>query len=397
MLTTFYILILAQICLGVISLLDGVLWLRMIRKRLRTHAGFYAPRVALLCPCKGLESGLEENLSSLLRFDYADYEVVFILASALDPARQVIERVMAANQRSARLVIAEPPKDCGEKVINLRKAIDTLGDQVEVIVFTDSDVRPGRSWLAHLVAPLAETRIGATTTFRWLFPAKGGFASALASAWNAAIVTLLGDHSRNFCWGGGTAIRRKVFEEIHALDSWQGAVSDDFALTRALHAANLAIHFVPECLASTAFDASFRELLAFTDRQIIITRVYSPRHWAAGLISHVSYAATLLFGVWVVLAEILAGEAWLGLAILWLLVPLLAAMKGTLRMAAVGEILPEWRTQIAKWSWAWTALAPLVPFLYAWNTLAASVRREIRWRGVRYRLISANETRVLSR
>jgi hypothetical protein len=32
--------------------------------------GFYAPRVAVICPVKGIEPGLEQNLAGLAGFDY---------------------------------------------------------------------------------------------------------------------------------------------------------------------------------------------------------------------------------------------------------------------------------------------------------------------------------------
>ena len=58
----------------------------MVRRRLTSHAGFYAPTAALICPCKGNERGLEENLTALTRFEYANYEIYFSLATSLDPA-----------------------------------------------------------------------------------------------------------------------------------------------------------------------------------------------------------------------------------------------------------------------------------------------------------------------
>lgn len=401
MLTAFYILVLQQILQGLYLLWGGFEWLRMVRRRLETHSGFYAPRVALICPCKGLEPGLEENLAALVRFDYAEYEIFFALASGLDPARDVIERVAAAGNRPAHIVVAGPPQDCGEKVNNLRKAVEQAGENFEVLVFTDSDVRLGRGWLSHLVAPLGNATLGATTTFRWYLPAGGAgkrpFASAFASAWNAAILTLLGDHARNFCWGGGTAIRRKTFEQAGVLEFWKGAVSDDLSLTRALRQAGRRIEFVPECLAPTLFDTTGRGLLEFTNRQMILTRVYAPGMWTWGALTHILYCLTLLDSFFVIFARIVAGDTWLALAILALVVPLLAAIMGALRTVAVEELLPDWKTRLRVWEWAWFLLAPLVPFLFAWNSLVAAFVREIRWRGIRYRLISPSQTKVLSR
>jgi hypothetical protein len=42
-------------------------------------------------------------------------------------------------------------------------------------------------------------------------------------------------------------------------------------------------------------------------------------------------------------------------------------------------------------------LAPIVPFLFAWNFGASLVSKRMRWRGVRYELVSATTTRILSR
>jgi ceramide glucosyltransferase len=397
MLTAFYILVVQQILQGIYSLWGGFQWLRYARRRLATHPGFYAPRVALICPCKGTEQGLEENLAALTRFDYPSYEIFFSLASATDPARALIEKVAAASTHPAHVVIAGPPKDCGEKVNNLRAAVERAGEAFEVFVFTDSDIRPGRHWITRLVAPLADTRLGAATTFRWTIPLRGGFWSAVAAAWNAPIATMLGEHTHNFCWGGGTAIRRAVFEEVHGREFWHGAVSDDLALTRALQKAGRAILFVPECLAPTLHDTTARELLEFTDRQIIITRVYAPRLWALGGLTHLSYCGTLLFAAGVLLGLMIGGDLWSSLALVAFVIPLLAALKGALRLVAVTELLPEWSARLRKWNWVWILLAPLVPFLYLWNCLTAALTRQIRWRGIRYQLISPDKTRILSR
>ncbi len=399
MLTAFYILVALEILLGFASLWEGLGWRRMVRKRLATPPGFYSPRVALLCPCKGTEPGLEENLAALVQLDYPNYEVFFVLATANDLARDVVERVVAKSKRPARVVIAGLPRDCSEKVNSLRVALEHVGEEFEVLVFADSDGRPGRRWLRHLVAPLADARLGASTTFRWYVPERGGFWSALASAWNAPIVTLLGEHERNFCWGGGTAIRRKVFEEVHALDYWKGAVSDDYALTRALQGNRRHIHFVPGCLVPTLHDTTARGFFEFTNRQIIITRVYSPGLWALCLLSQLVYCGAIFCGLVLLFEAWLGVATWSGLPILFLmlLVALLAAAKGYLRLSAVGELLPEWKNRLLAYSWAWTLLAAVVPFFYLWNSLVAIGRRRITWRGITYELVSPDRTRILSR
>ncbi|MDE3108822.1 MAG: glycosyltransferase [Acidobacteriota bacterium] len=401
MVDLFYILIVLQIALGVYSLWDGFSWYQMVRKRLSSHSGFYTPMAALICPCKGTEPGLEENLSAFTRFDYPNYEIYFSLATSLDPALKTIEKVKAASQRPVHIVVAGPAENCGEKVFNLRRAVESLPENFDVLVFVDSDVRLGRQWLGRLIAPLQDARIGATTAYRWIIPSRrngeGGFASAMASTWNAAVATMLGKPRDNFCWGGGTAIRKKTFDDANVLESWSGAVSDDFALTNALEAAGRSIVFCAECLAATPHPWTGTSLLEFTNRQILLTRVYSTKRWILGAAAHVSYSLTLLYAMFVILASIVAGDPWFNLLLIALVVPLLAAMKGAIRTVAVLDLLPEWKPQMNQWSWAWTALAPLVPFLFSWNFIVSLLSRRTRWRGIRYELVSPHMTRVLTR
>src|SRR4029077_13352466 len=109
MLTLFYMLVLEQILQGLYNLWDGLVWLRMAQRRAVGHSGFYAPRVALFCPVKGSEPGLEQNLSTLVSFDYPNYEIFFAMASNEDPARKIIERISAASKRKTHIVIAGRP------------------------------------------------------------------------------------------------------------------------------------------------------------------------------------------------------------------------------------------------------------------------------------------------
>lgn len=396
MLLAFYILVLQQIAQGIASLWSGWKWLAMVRRRLATHSGFYAPRVALICPCKGAEDGLEGNLTALLHFDYANYEVFFVIASAMDAARPVIERVSSSKQRPAHLIVAGAPKGRSEKVNNLRAAVQEIGAEFDVLVFVDSDSRLSRGWLGHMVAPLTDAKLGAATTYRWYFPNRVGFSSGMLSAWNASIATQLGEHGKNFCWGGGTAIRRETFHRAQVLGAWEGAVSDDWGLTSALERTGLPILFVPECLAPTVADATLEQLVEFTNRQMILTRVYSPKRWAMAAMTHFSYCVTIVFSICAIVEQMLQGYSWAGMLLLALLIVLLAAAKGALRAIAVQDILRDWRSRAEDLSWIWIAFAPLAPALFLWNFMISTFERRIRWRGVKYELVSATQTRVLS-
>jgi ceramide glucosyltransferase len=168
-------------------------------------------------------------------------------------------------------------------------------------------------------------------------------------------------------------------------------------MTNALEAANLPIVFCPECLAATLHPWTGTQLLEFTNRQIQITRVYSQRRWMMGALAHLSYSLTLLFAFLFTFNELVEGDPWVNLALITLVIPLLAAMKGVVRTIAVNELLPEHRAKLREWGWVWSLLAPVIPFLFSWNFIISLVSKRILWRGIRYELVAANQTRILRR
>ena len=242
---------------------------------------------------------------------------------------------------------------------------------------------------------LNDKKVGAATTMRWLIPNGHNFATALLAVWNASVVTMLSEKGKNFCWGGGTAIRRSVFDEVRVLDEWHHSVSDDYSMTRALERAGRSIVFVPECLTPTYVDVDFRGLLEFTNRQILITKVYSKKNWASGAAMHLLYCGTLLLGVEVTVSNLLATLPAFHLVMLTFLPMLLAAIRGGLRVAAATEVLPALRAQIVGQAWMYIVLGVFIPYLFLLNFAVSLFTRKISWRGVTYELISPQQTRIL--
>jgi ceramide glucosyltransferase len=391
----FQVLAVLQILIGLYMIVQGLQWRSYARRRLVTHPGFYAPRTAVLCPCKGVEPGLDQNLAALCEFNHQNYEVFFILASESDPAVSLVKRVISQSRVKAHLIFAGNPDGCGEKVNNLRAALEQLPEEFDVLVFTDSDVRPGHTWLHRLVAPLADSRIGATTTMRWFVPLKGNLPTLLLAAWNAPILTMLGEKGKNFCWGGGTAIRRSVFDQINVLEEWRGSISDDYSLTRALERSGRPILFLPECLAVSFVETDWAGLLEFTNRQILITKVYSSKMWAAAFATHAFFCFTILLGAYLTLGKLVATLPALPLASLTFLPLLFAALRGALRASTVSEVLAAYRLPIMEQSWIYVVLGAFIPFFYVLNFANSLLTRKVYWRGVRYELISPQQTRIL--
>lgn len=393
--------------LGVILFLQSLLALgaalrfsRYSLRHARPRAGRYQPKSVVIVPCKGLEHDFEDNIRALFAQDYRDYEIIFVTESESDPAYGVLSRLIKSySRRPAWLVVAGEARECGQKVHNLLAAVEMLNSidrRAEVLVFADSDARPSKHWLSELVAPLGDKRIGATTGFRWYLPASGAFSSLLLSVWNSSALSLLGERSA-FAWGGSTAIRREAFDRLGIKRRWQGALSDDYALSGAVHENGQRIKFVPQCLVASHAEASFSELLEFSTRQMRITRVYAPRLWQMATVSHFLYNLTFWGGLtWLVAAASVGKLSFLP-AVLLTGIFLLGATTGWTRAVVASHLLFANRSRIQKQWWGYVLLGPLVSLLYVYNIFASARNRRIVWRGIGYEMVSPRETTILHR
>jgi cellulose synthase/poly-beta-1,6-N-acetylglucosamine synthase-like glycosyltransferase len=340
-----------------------------------------------------LEPGLPDNLRSLVEQDYPRYEVLFVFDRADDPAIEIAESLK--KNGFTRIVVAGPARESGQKVHNLRVAVTEVDPEAEALVFADTDARPGKIWLRRLVAPLADDTIGASTGYRWFLPVNGGIASRLRGVWNASVASALGsDTSKNFCWGGSTAIRRATFERLGISEHWRGTVSDDFTISRVLREAKLPIHFTPNCLVPSISDCDFKELLEFTTRQIKITRVYSAHLWLPLLLGSALFTLVFFGGILLLSLQILSGV--LPLLVL-LLIFLLGATKAFVRWRAVGIPLAAYRSMMNRDLPAHLFLWPIASLLYLYNAIVAGFSQRINWRGITYDLKSPSEAVIISR
>jgi len=388
----FYFLAALSIWFGIQSLLNGIRYAAYVRRETSRALPEFQPFVSVIAPGRGLEPGLRENLQTLVEQDYPRYEVLFVFDAADDPAIQLGDELGHGSSRIARTIIAGPAIDSGQKVHNLRVAATEVAGESEVLVFVDTDARPGKDWLRHLVAPLADETLGASTGYRWFIPRRG-VASRLRGVWNASVASALGsDTAKNFCWGGSTAIRRTTFEKLNVSERWRGTVSDDFTITRVLKEAKLPIHFTPNCLVASVGDCDFRELFEFTTRQIKITRVYASHLWLPLLLGSALFAIVFIGGI---ILLILSRSPVLLLALL--LIFTLGATKSFIRWRAITIPLNQYRSSLNRDVLAHIFLWPFASLLYLYNAIIAGFSQRITWRGITYELKSPTEAVIISR
>ena len=378
---------------GLQSLLSGIRYASYVRRETSRPLPDFQPFVSVIAPGRGLEPGLIDNLRPLVSQDYSPYEVLFVFDDAEDPAIKIVDQLRGAV--ATRTVIAGPATDSGQKVHNLRVAVNKVDPQSEVLVFVDTDARPATRWLRQLVAPLADETLGASTGYRWFVCERGGIASRLRGVWNASVASALGsDTAKNFCWGGSTAIRRSTFDRLKVSERWRGTVSDDFTITSVLKEAKLPIHFTPNCLVASVGDCGFGELLEFTTRQIKITRVYASHLWLPLLLGSGLFAIAFFGGLILLILQIFGILSPTVLnSVFVLIIFTLGAAKSFIRFRAVSTVLNTSKLDLAAHIFLW----PFASLLYLYNAIAAGFSRRIKWRGITYELKSPGEAVIISR
>ena len=389
---------------GLLGAWHSLSYRRYLDRQLSQTPPAWMPPVSVIVPCKGSDFELQQNMEAILDQEFDNYEVVFVTASESDPSLEAIRR--AARKfpgRRVEWVVSGFSDQRGEKVHSLLRALDRADPGSEVLVFADSDGRPHRQWLRDLLSPLRDPEIGASTGYRWFFPRSRNLASLLRATWNSSIATLLGGHRHNFAWGGSMAIRRSTFAAVDVPAFWKHSVSDDYSLTEAVNAAGLRVHFQPRCLVASHGDCTWRELLEWSTRQVIITKVYSPGRWRLALLSEWPF---VLFWWWTV-GEVLAWALGMGgvIEIGWLqgarlllllgMVWFLGAVRGLFRWRMIYRIRPGQRQRLKRDFWGYLFLWPLAATLTAGNLAVSLFTSTIVWRRVRYELVSSREVRVV--
>lgn len=388
----YYFLAAVAVWIGIKSLTGGLRYAAYVRREMSRALPEFYPFVSVIAPTRGYERGFVENVKPLLNQNYPQYEIQFVFDNPHDPSVPLI------NDLGARAVVSGPATDTGQKVHNLIVAVEHIDPRCEVIVFVDTDARPSTDWLRQLVAPLADETIGASTGYRWFVPERGGLASRLRGVWNASVASALGaEKTKNFCWGGSTAIRRSTFEALKIAEHWRGTVSDDFTITRVLKEAKLPIHFTPHCLVPSVGDCGWNELLEFTTRQIKVTRVYAPHLWLPLLLGSALFAIAFFGGIMLLAVRLLSGQSvWLLLSFL-VVIFALGATKGFIRWRAIGIPLASYRSALRRDLAAHIFLWPFASMVYLYNAVLAGFSRRITWRGITYDLRSPKEAVIIAR
>lgn len=199
------------------------------------------PPVSILKPICGLDRETYENYASFCRQDYPEFEILFCVSDAGDPAIRVIENLIRDfPTRSIRLLTGSDPLGASDKVNKLARMAREA--KHEILIVSDSDVRVGPHFLRVIAASFADPTVGGVTClYRGLV--EPCFAATLEALGNSAdfapgvlVAWLLGNRALDFMLGAVMATSKKHLAEIGGFESLVDYFCDDYELGHRLAA-----------------------------------------------------------------------------------------------------------------------------------------------------------------
>jgi len=198
------------------------------------------PPVSILKPLKGTDPEMYESLRSHCLQNYPEYEILFGVKDANDPASEMVERLKAEfPQRLIRLVICPENLGANTKVSNLAQMLP--GARYELLIVNDSDIRVETDYLRRITAPLGDPKVGMVTCLYRGVPA-GTLGSRLESMgigtdFSAGVlVARQVEGGIRFGLGSTLGFRRHDLEAIGGFQAFVDYLADDYEIGRRIAA-----------------------------------------------------------------------------------------------------------------------------------------------------------------
>jgi ceramide glucosyltransferase len=173
--------------------------------------------ISVLKPLSGIEEGLRENLISFFEQDYSQYELLFAVQYADDPAAPLLQSLRTLYpQVPSRLLITGKSSYVSPKVYSL--SLMTSAASHDLLVLSDSDISVDRSFLSRVAAEFATDRYDLATCPYRAVSGKTIWSRLEALGmntefWGGVLVAKLTEGVR-FAVGPTVVVRRKVLNAV---------------------------------------------------------------------------------------------------------------------------------------------------------------------------------------
>src|SRR5215470_15714819 len=207
---------------------------RRFLRRSRSSRPAFAPPVSILKPLRGVDPQMYESFRSHCTQDYPEYEIIFGVSEADDPAVEAVHRLMREFPLcQIQLVVCPNILGNNRKTSNLVQMLPQA--QYDHILINDSDIFVTSDYLRRVMAPFAGENVGMVTC-----PYRGIAANTLGSKLESIgistdfIAGVLAareiEGGIHFALGSTLAISRPALMAIGGLRPLVDYLADDFEL-----------------------------------------------------------------------------------------------------------------------------------------------------------------------
>jgi ceramide glucosyltransferase len=253
--------------------------------------------VTVLKPICGPDPNLYENLRSFCQQAYPQYQVVFGVSDAADPAITIIERVIADFPNlDLGLVVDDRLIGTNFKVSSLANMLRIA--KYDILVIADSDMRVQPDYLGSIVEAFEDPDVGVVTCLYKGSPV-GGLASLIAAMFInewflPSVLVALTFEKLRFCFGASMAVRREALEAIGGFEALADDLADDYMLGKQISERGYEIRLAPYLVENIVFEPDLKALFLHELRWARTVRTVRPVGYALSFITY-SLPVSILF------------------------------------------------------------------------------------------------------
>jgi ceramide glucosyltransferase len=356
------------LCFYSLSALGLASYLRDRRRKLNQLplAESYLPPVSVLKPLKGVDPEIYESFCSHCEQNYPQFELIFGVSEASDPAVELVRNLQAKYpRREIKLIVCDRILGTNVKVSNLSQMLTVA--RYGILLVNDSDIRVPPDYLRNVIAPLADTSVGLVTClYRGVAaPTLGSRLEALGISTDfvpGVLTARFLEKGLRFGLGSTLAFRRADLEAIGGFDPLLDYLADDYELGRRISDTGKRIELSAAIVATFLPAYTLRE---FFSHQLRWSRtIRDARRWG--------YCGLLFtFGLPWALVTLLAsrGASWA-----WALFALTLTARITVGLVAAVPVLHD---QVFRNIFLLPLRDLIAPFVWA----ATFMGNRIEWRG----------------
>ncbi|MFY9741902.1 MAG: bacteriohopanetetrol glucosamine biosynthesis glycosyltransferase HpnI [Candidatus Sulfotelmatobacter sp.] len=351
------------------------------RESVAQSAGSFLPSLSILKPLKGVDPEMYESFRSQCLQDYPQYEIIFGVSDADDPAIEIIKKLVLEFPRPGMISWVVCPEVLGTnvKISNLAQMLRLA--KYDHLIVNDSDIRVERDYLRRVIAPLVDSQIGMVTC-----PYRGMAGRSIGSRLEAlgistdfipgVLTAQEVEDGIRFGLGSTLAFRRTDLNRIGGFESIVDYLADDYELGKRIAGLGLKIKLSDAVVETYLPPYRYRDFLAHQLRWARGVRDARPGGY---------FGLIFTFGIfWSLLALAASrGTLWSCGALALVLV-----LRFAVAFTVGGKVLRD--RQVWKYFW----LVPLRDLIGVGVWIVSLAGHTVTWRGQRFKLNDGRLTRI---